>query len=145
MDMPSIFYAVRPMNTDRSDAGQRRMRWRRPLGPDEIIGASSSYTDISITRAYANLATRSNAKKKRPRVAVRRTAPRGTSHYDSSGVRPTSSARIRRDTYPLTIHVINRRFVSTFPPSVLYTKRHGLKPATSFEDRKEKQSGRASN
>jgi len=29
MDMPSVFYAVRPMNTDRSDAAR----------PEEIIGA----------------------------------------------------------------------------------------------------------
>ncbi|XP_043583081.1 uncharacterized protein LOC122567955 isoform X1 [Bombus pyrosoma] len=39
MDMPSIFYAVRPMNTDRSDAGQRwpwRLDW-----PEEIIGRRS--------------------------------------------------------------------------------------------------------
>ena len=103
MDMPSIFYAVRPMNTDRSDAGQRwpwRLDW-----PEEIIG-TSAYMDISITRAYADeaapqhvLTRRSYAAEQRcnERVALDGTARRGTSHYDSSGVRvpvPRGSAEI---------------------------------------------------
>lgn len=88
MDMPSIFYAARPMNTDRS-------RWRHHHGPTEEIIGASAYMDISITRSYARrAAARTREEARRPR---RGPARRDTSHYDSSGVYGHGfRARIRR-------------------------------------------------
>lgn len=104
--MPSVFYAVRPMNTDRSDnAGS--------AAPERARGnhrCASAYMAVSITCIH-----------RESRRVAEETAARGIKAEErttfalgfierSSGY--CGSARIR---HPITIYVINRRFVSAVP------------------------------
>lgn len=99
MDMPGIFYAVRPMNTDRSapprggPGGDHR--WLRVYG-------YINYDAVVRTRAAA-----------RTREASARVAAGHIALRFIGRLRARIRREEERDTYPVTIYVINRRFVST--------------------------------
>lgn len=109
MDMPSVFYAVRAMNTDRLDTGATVA----PDRPEEIIDAcASARIWLYQLRTIQSAATRSRRNGATDINVVREEK---TIHL---GFIKRTNYQFREDSRLLcsiTIYVINRRFVSALP------------------------------
>jgi len=114
MDMPSVFYAVRPMNTDRSDATR----------PEEIIGAPPRRWLYQLRVTYTRSRHSGTRRNGREEPRSRKSA------LGFTGCASASASR-SEDPRTITIHVIDPRrgFVSASVPQL-------IRADTFFRDRR---------